>query len=118
MCDAPGEEPVVLNVNFPASVAATEGVLTRSGRRAYPRSDSPEWPDGESSRPFYLFGEPDEDIPEHGDATGTDIEALRAGRISVMAVQVSWWPNHLVARERDYLTGLSALLTPPHSLEV
>ncbi|HLN05714.1 MAG TPA: 5'/3'-nucleotidase SurE [Acidimicrobiales bacterium] len=118
MCQGPASEPVVLNVNFPANVASTEGVLTRVGRRAYPRSGSPAWAEGEKTRSYYLFGRPDEEFAEEGDASGTDIAALRAGRISVMAVPVSWQPDHLTGQEHEYLDGLSARLRPPHSLLV
>ena len=118
MCLSPAADPVVLNVNFPAAVRSAEGVLTRVGRRAYPRSGEAEWGDTESTRSLYLFGEPDEEIPESGDVSGTDIAALRAGRISVMAVPVSWQPGDLSIQERRYLDGLSSHLTPPNSLEV
>ncbi len=118
MCIAPPREPVVLNVNFPAALTAAEGVLTRVGRRAYPRSDPPAWGDGESTRSWYLFGDPDEEIPEAGDGSGTDIAALREGRISVMAVPVSWQPGRLSEYEREFLDGLSSRLTRPNSLVV
>jgi broad specificity polyphosphatase/5'/3'-nucleotidase SurE len=118
MCLAPAGEPVVLNVNFPAALASAEGVLTRVGRRAYPRSAPLAWGDRENTRSMYLFGEPDEEIPEAGDASGTDIAALRDGQISVTAVPVSWQPGHLSEQEREFLNGLSSRLTPPNSLEV
>jgi 5'-nucleotidase len=118
MCLSPAGDPVVLNVNFPATVRSAEGVLTRVGRRAYPRSAEPEWADADSTRSLYLFGEPDEEIPESGDASGTDIAALRAGLISVTAVPVSWQPGDLSVQERQYLDGLSSHLTPPNRLAV
>ena len=87
-------EPVVLSVNYPAryaagadhagpgAVAGAVSVLTRAGRRDYPRAAEAEWPDGKV-RWLYLFGEPDEIIPEADGALGTDIGALRAGHVSV-----------------------------------
>ncbi len=94
----PGE-PVVLSVNYPARYASAgasidafadggEGgavsVLTRAGRRDYPRADveAAEWADGEI-RTMWLFGEPDAIIPEVDDSLGTDVGALKAGYISV-----------------------------------
>ena len=76
-------EPVVLSVNYPARPAEAATVLTRPGRRAYPRAPAAEWAgDGEGRRP-YLFGEPDEVIPEADASLGTDIGAVRAGHVSV-----------------------------------
>lgn len=77
-------EPVVLSVNYPAVRAATGAVsvLTRAGRRDYPRASETGWADGEVHW-LYLFGEPDEIIPEADGSLGTDIGALRAGHISV-----------------------------------
>lgn len=90
-------EPVVLNVNYPASLAAgTSGdprngrvggveaasVLTRAGRRDYPRAAQANWADGEMHW-MYLFGEPDEIIPDTDGSQVTDVVALRAGHISV-----------------------------------
>jgi 5'-nucleotidase len=90
-------EPVVLSVNYPAKYAETAAsgldadagsgagavsVLTRVGRREYPRAASTQWADGEVHW-LYLFGEPDEIIPEADGSLGTDIGALRAGHVSV-----------------------------------
>ena len=101
-------EPVVLNVNYPARCAerrsgagelgkvdvtgatadaadADGGVmnlLTRAGRRDYPRAAEQPWADGEV-RWMHLFGEPDEIIPEADGSGGSDIGALKAGYISV-----------------------------------
>jgi 5'-nucleotidase len=90
-------EPVVLNVNYPARhSAATAGgpgngsavmadavsVLTRAGRRDYPRAAQANWADGDVHW-MYLFGEPDEIIPETEGSLVTDVRALRAGHISV-----------------------------------
>jgi 5'-nucleotidase len=88
--DAQPPEPVVLSVNYPARHAQTDiaasteatSVLTRAGRRDYPRAAEAEWADGEVHW-LYLFGEPDEIIPEADGSLGTDIGALKAGYISV-----------------------------------
>jgi len=75
-------EPVVLSVNYPARYAGANSVLTRAGRRNYPRAAETEWADGDAVW-LYLFGEPDEIIPEADGSLGTDIGALRAGHVSV-----------------------------------
>jgi len=79
-------EPVVLSVNYPARYAGAgagaKSVLTRAGRRNYPRAAATEWADGDAVW-LYLFGEPDEIIPEADGSLGTDIGALRAGHVSV-----------------------------------
>jgi 5'-nucleotidase len=77
-------EPVVLSVNYPAFQRAdgAVSVLTRAGRRDYPRASETGWSDGEVHW-LYLFGEPDEIIPETDGSLGTDIGALRAGNVSV-----------------------------------
>jgi 5'-nucleotidase len=76
-------EPVVLSVNYPATRVAGPSQLTRAGRRAYPRSAVPEQTDDAEVYWLYLFGEPDEPIPEADASLGTDIGALRAGSVSV-----------------------------------
>ena len=76
-------EPVVLSVNYPASRTGTTTVLTRAGRRDYPRASVPDWADDSEVHWLYLFGEPDELIPDADGSFGTDIGALRAGHISV-----------------------------------
>jgi 5'-nucleotidase len=76
-------EPVVLSVNYPARRAADVNVLTRPGQRAYPRAEMPGWDGDGGVRLLYLFGQPDEDIPEEDASPGTDIGALRAGQVSV-----------------------------------
>jgi 5'-nucleotidase len=76
-------EPVVLSVNYPAFRAGTTTVLTRAGRRDWPRASVPDWTDDQDVHWLYLFGEPDEIIPEADDSFGTDIGALRAGHVSV-----------------------------------
>jgi 5'-nucleotidase len=81
------EEPVVLSVNYPASrrragATGIPSVLTRPGRRDYPRAAETGPADGDAFL-MYLFGEPDEVIPESDGSLGTDIGALRAGYVSV-----------------------------------
>jgi 5'-nucleotidase len=76
-------EPVVLSVNYPAARVPGPSQLTRAGRRAYPRSAVPELSDDAEVYWLYLFGEPDEPIPEADASLGTDIGALRAGSVSV-----------------------------------
>jgi 5'-nucleotidase len=80
-------EPVVLSVNYPARqngapAAGPPSVLTRAGRRDYPRAAETGPADADVYR-MYLFGEPDEVIPESDGSFGTDIGALRAGCVSV-----------------------------------
>jgi len=97
-------EPVVLSVNYPARLASAgsdggaglagldaaagaASVLTRAGRRDYPRMGETEAADGEWAegevRKMWLFGEPDAVIPDLDGSLGTDIGALKAGLISV-----------------------------------
>jgi len=76
-------EPVVLSVNYPAHRIGSATVLTRAGRRDWPRASVPDWPDDQEVHRLYLFGEPDEPILEADGSLGTDIGALRAGHISV-----------------------------------
>lgn len=81
--DACPAEPVVLSINYPAARADAISLLTRAGRRDYPRAVVPEWAGDGDVHWLYLFGEPDEIIPEADASLGTDIAALRAGCISV-----------------------------------
>jgi broad specificity polyphosphatase/5'/3'-nucleotidase SurE len=76
-------EPVVLSVNYPARWAGAASVLTRPGRRAYPRAAMPGRAHDGDVRSLYLFGKPDEIIPEADASPDTDIGALRAGYVSV-----------------------------------
>ncbi len=88
-------EPVVLSVNYPASAASAgpqaepATVLTRPGRRVYPRAPMRDWDDDSGAQSLYLFGDPDEVIPDVDDATTTDIATLRAGRISVTPLSIA-----------------------------
>jgi 5'-nucleotidase len=88
-------EPLVLSVNYPASAAAAEAeaepamVLTRPGRRVYPRASMRDWDKDPGTQSLYLFGEPNEVIPDADDAVNTDIAALRAGLISVTPLSIA-----------------------------
>jgi 5'-nucleotidase len=97
-------EPVVLSVNYPATRDGATSVLTRAGRRDYPRADVPEWAGDGDVRWLYLFGEPDEIIPEADASLGTDIAALRAGHVSVT-------PLSFAVELGDLSPGFQAFLT-------
>lgn len=101
---AGGTEPVVLSVNYPARLRDPRPLVTRPGGRAYPRASAPWGPD-EQTRQVWVFGAPDEEIPESDNEQGTDLAALRAGRISVSPLAsgyaVAALPDDLV----EALTG-------------
>jgi 5'-nucleotidase len=97
-------EPVVLSVNYPAARAGGTSMLTRAGRRDYPRADVPEWAGDGDVRWLYLFGEPDEIIPEADASLGTDIAALRSGYVSVT-------PLSFAVELGDLSPGFQAFLT-------
>jgi 5'-nucleotidase len=97
-------EPVVLSVNYPATRASAASMLTRAGRRNYPRADVPEWAGDGDVHWLYLFGEPDEIIPEADASLGTDIAALRAGYVSVT-------PLSFAVELGDLSPGFQAFLT-------
>jgi 5'-nucleotidase len=80
---AKASEPVVLSVNYPAVRTGTTSVLTRPGRRDYPRASMLGWASDSDVHRLYLFGEPDQIIPDADASFGTDIGELRAGHISV-----------------------------------
>jgi 5'-nucleotidase len=101
-------EPVVLSVNYPAVRAGTTTVLTRAGRRDWPRASVPDWADDQDVHRLYLFGEPDEPIPEADGALGTDIGALRAGHISLTPLSFAVELGDLPPRFRSFLGRLSA----------
>lgn len=90
----PGET-VVLSVNYPADPApagTTDGpaaVLTRPGQRVYPRAPVKDWDSDPGPQTMYLFGEPDETIPEADGPADTDVAALRHGLISVTPLSVA-----------------------------
>ncbi|MHB1931205.1 MAG: 5'/3'-nucleotidase SurE, partial [Acidimicrobiales bacterium] len=83
IASAAPSQPVLLSANFPSRVASNEAVLTRIGRRAYPRANAATGPDGQEDQQLWLFGAPGEEIPYDESAVDTDIAALRSGRISV-----------------------------------
>ena len=103
-------EPVVLSVNYPAHRAGTTTVLTRAGRRDYPRASVPDWADDREVYRLYLFGEPDEIIPEADGSLGTDIGALRAGHISVTPLSFAVELGDLPPGFQSFLGRLNASL--------
>jgi 5'-nucleotidase len=102
----PGE-PVVLSVNYPACPAGAASVLTRPGRRAYPQAPVPEWAGDGDVRRLWLFGEPDEVIPEADASTGTDIAAVRAGYVSVTPLSFAMDVGDLSPGFQAFLTRLA-----------
>jgi 5'-nucleotidase len=90
----PGET-VVLSLNYPAAPAAAGAqdgppvVLTRPGQRVYPRVPVRDWDADPGPQALYLFGEPDETIPEADGPADTDVAALRRGLISVTPLSVA-----------------------------
>lgn len=112
-------EPVVLSVNYPARYAQTPvpsdrvmagavSVLTRAGRRDYPRAEETPWTDGEE-RKLHLFGEPDEVIPDLDGSLGTDIGALKAGHISVTPLSFALEVSDLSPDIRSFLDRFSEI---------
>jgi len=119
-------EPVVLSVNYPAgyasagsvggvarldAAAGAASVLTRAGRRDYPRMGETEaaegeWADGEV-RKMWLFGEPDAVIPDLDGSLGTDIGALKAGLISVTPLSFALEVSDLSPGFRSFLGRLT-----------
>ena len=108
-------EPVVLSVNYPARYAgadagasggAATSVLTRAGRRDYPRAAETRWADGDVHW-LYLFGEPDELIPEADGSLGTDIGALRAGYVSITPLSFAVELGDLSPRFQSFIARLS-----------
>lgn len=103
------EEPVVLSVNYPAHRAGTATtVLTRAGRRDWPRASVPDWADDQEVYRLYLYGEPDEVIPEADGSLGTDIGALRAGHISVTPLSFAVELGDLPPGFQSFLGRLNA----------
>ncbi|MGI9008125.1 MAG: 5'/3'-nucleotidase SurE [Streptosporangiaceae bacterium] len=101
-------EPVVLSVNYPARRPFGSSVLTRAGRRDYPRSEVPEFGADGDMRELWLFGEPDEVIPYADASFGTDIGALRAGHVSVTPLSFAVELSDLSAKFRTFLARLTA----------
>ncbi len=105
--EARPSEPVVLSVNYPTFRTGTATVLTRAGRRDWPRASLPDWADDQDVHWLYLFGEPDELIPEADGSLGTDIGALRAGRISLTPLSFAVELGDLPPGFRCFLSRLS-----------
>jgi 5'/3'-nucleotidase len=103
---APGE-PVVLSVNYPAARPFGSSVLTRAGRRDYPRAEVPEFNADGDVRTLWLFGEPDEVIPYADASFGTDIGALRAGHVSVTPLSFAVELSDLSPKFRSFLGRLT-----------
>jgi 5'/3'-nucleotidase len=101
-------EPVVLSVNYPAHRTGTTTVLTRAGRRDWPRASVPDWADDQEVYRLYLYGEPDEVIPESDGSLGTDIGALRAGHISVTPLSFAVELGDLPPAFQSFLGRLNA----------
>jgi 5'-nucleotidase len=88
--------PLVLSVNYPTTPSrGATAELTVPGVRRYPRREDRAWQPGERTRAMYLFGQPDEEIPQDGSGQGTDLGALRAGRISVTPLSHAVRLDHL-----------------------
>jgi 5'-nucleotidase len=100
-------EPVVLSVNYPATRIGAASMLTRAGRRDYPRADVPEWAGDGEVHWLYLFGEPDEIIPEADASLGTDIAALRAGYVSVTPLSFAVELGDLSPGFRSFIARLT-----------
>jgi 5'-nucleotidase len=102
----PGE-PVVLSVNYPARPGGAASVLTRPGRRAHPQAAVPEWARDGDVRRLWLFGEPNEVIPEADASPGTDIGAVRAGYVSVTPLSFAMDVGDLSPGFQAFLTRLA-----------
>jgi 5'-nucleotidase len=116
MCAASPQSPVLLNVNFPAVLNEPAAVLTRVGRRDYPRRQVVAWGEHETSRSIWLFGHPDDEIPWRDTGEATDIAALRRGLISVTSIPSEWLPGRLTPEEQLFIEELRKQLRPPHRL--
>ena len=108
----PGET-AVLSVNYPAAPAAgrtPDGpavVLTRPGQRVYPRVPVRNWDADPGPQALYLFGEPDETIPEADGPADTDVAALRHGLISVTPLSVTIALDELSPAMTSFLDRLA-----------
>ena len=103
---APGE-PVVLSVNYPAVRPFGSSVLTRAGRREYPRSEVAEFDADGDVRKLWLFGEPDEVIPYADASLGTDIGAIRAGHVSITPLSFALELSDLSPKFQSFLGRLT-----------
>lgn len=109
-------EPVVLSVNYPAARSGVTSVLTKAGRRDYPRADRPQWASDGDVHWLYLFGEPDEIIPETDASLGTDIGALRAGYISVTPLSFAVELSDLSPGLQSFIARLTETFPLGHGL--
>ena len=72
-----------------------------------PARPCPSGPETASVRWLYLFGEPDEVIPEADASFGTDIGALRAGYVSVTPLSFAVGSRDLSAAFQSFLARLT-----------
>jgi 5'-nucleotidase len=91
-------------------------VLTRAGRRDYPRAAETAWADGEVHW-LYLFGEPDEIIPEADGSLGTDIGALRAGYVSVTPLSFAVELSDLSPGFQSFIARLTKTFPLGHAMD-
>ena len=91
-------------------------MLTKAGRRDYPRADVPEWAGDGDVHWLYLFGEPDEIIPETDASLGTDIGALRAGRVSVTPLSFAVELSDLSPGLQSFIARLAETFPLGHAL--
>ena len=73
----------VLSLNFPHRVTDNSIRITQPGRRAYPNNPVQPWTDEDEAQTRYLYGLPNEVIPELPTSNDTDIIAIQAGHISI-----------------------------------
>jgi 5'-nucleotidase len=112
MVIASAHEPVVLSVNYPYKFERLVTQITTPGRRNYPRASTGVWPQDSNEQFIYLFGEPDEMIPDSGESEGTDIAALRAGHVSITPLSLGLGSRfeELPDSTRSYLQRFEANL--------
>ena len=82
-------------------------VLTRPGQRVYPRVPVRNWDADPGPQALYLFGEPDETIPEADGPADTDVAALRHGLISVTPLSVTIGLDELSPAMTSFLGRLA-----------
>jgi len=114
--DARPDEPIVLSVNYPTTLSDRSAILTRAGRRKYPRAAKPAPGNPSDVQSVWVFGEPDEVIPDDGDSQGTDISALRAGRISVTPLSAAVSLGDLSPATQAFFGRLERGLNTVHGL--
>ncbi len=113
------DETVVLSVNYPAEPAGDgtqdgpAAVLTRPGQRLYPRAPVRDWDADPGPQALYLFGEPDETIPEADGPADTDVAALRRGLISVTPLSVAIGLDEFSPAMTSFLSQLAVSAQGP-----